>query len=112
MNVDMQLDGADGLRTELNELAELFGGADNTYTVATDVEYAVYQEFGTIHHPAQPHVRPAVQRGPRYMQRNAGTVSSVDELLNRTAQDILQEVKRRAPVDTGRLRDSYRIEVG
>ena len=30
--------------------------------VGTDVEYAIFQEFGTVHMPAQPHLTPAMQQ--------------------------------------------------
>ena len=33
-----------------------------TYTVGTPVEYAPYQEYGTVHQSGQPYMRPAVER--------------------------------------------------
>lgn len=33
----------------------------------TNVEYGIYQELGTRHHPSQPYLRPALERVRRFL---------------------------------------------
>lgn len=108
--MDLTYSGIDGLRAEFQAMESIYGQS-GTYTVYTDVEYALYQELGTIHHAPQPHVRPGIQHGRARMNNIAQQSASLDELLHKTAEEILNEIRRRAPVKTGRLRDSYDIEV-
>lgn len=44
----------DSIQTTIEETGSTIVG-----TVGTDVEYAVFQEFGTIHQPGTPFMRPA-----------------------------------------------------
>jgi len=48
-----------------------FGGEDSDeYFISTEVRYAPFVEFGTVHNAAQPHVLPAVEAGrQRYINR-------------------------------------------
>lgn len=42
------------------EVEGTFNGAEGI--AYSDIEYAPYQEFGTVHNAPQPHVRPAVEQ--------------------------------------------------
>ena len=52
--------------------------SNNTAIVGTNLEYAIYQEFGTRKMAAQPFLRPAA-----YVAGNPGTAKKVAESLNR-----------------------------
>lgn len=80
------------------------------YVVGTNVEYAVFQEFGTRNMSAQPYLFPAARQVAREADRVAGDASSVEEAVKRLAFQIEREAKDRAPVDTGNLRSSIRAE--
>lgn len=81
-----------------------FGTAE--YRVGTNVEYAVYVEFGTSSQEAQPYLRPAVEQAVAELDSIADNADSVDELVEILALKIESYAKERAPVDTGTLRNS------
>jgi phage gpG-like protein len=93
-----------GMDTVLDALDfESFGTA--RYVVGTNVEYAVYVEFGTSRNQAQPYLRPAVERAVRSMDQ-LSVADSPEEIAQRLALKIEAEAKREAPVDTGTLKAS------
>lgn len=79
----------------------------NGYRVGTEVDYSIHQEYGTSRHPAQPHMRPAIDDTRRQLGRIAANADDLDDYLFKAAVYLEGETKRRAPVDTGRLRASY-----
>ena len=91
-----------------NRLRQYAGSGGTTYIVGTNVEYAPYVEFGTRHMSAQPYLRPAVEEVrsniPRYVSRS----SSLDDAVRLAAVECEAGARRRAPVDTGNLRNSIR----
>lgn len=57
---DLDLNGAGELSRDFSDLADK-GDGDAVYVVGTNVEYAVYLEFGTRHMPPYPFFRPAIR---------------------------------------------------
>jgi hypothetical protein len=80
------------------------------YTVGTNVEYAIYVEYGTASQAAQPYLRPAVERAVRDLDKYAEEADSAEELVEKLALRIESEAKDEAPVDTGNLRASIEAE--
>lgn len=80
------------------------------YVTGTNVEYAVYPEFGTSKMPAQPYLMPAMREAERNIQRIAGDAQSVEEAVKRIALFIERRAAENAPVLTGNLQGSIRAE--
>jgi len=95
----------DGLSDLLEDMT-----TDATVVMGTNVAYAPHQEFGTRNMPAQPHVRPAIQSVSGRAEQVAAQADSAEDLLFMLGLRIETETKRRAPIDTGNLRASYRTE--
>lgn len=108
-NWGTQLLGMGSVLTELENLS-INIGTDAVYVVGTNVEYAIHQEFGTVNQSGQPHLRPAVRATRSRIGSLAQRADSGDDLIRLIALDIERGAKRRAPVDTGNLRASYRSE--
>lgn len=83
---------------------------DAVYVVGTNVEYAVYVEFGTRYQDAQPFLFPAAREAERNMDRIVAGSTSLEGAVKRVALFIEREASERAPVDTGRLRASIAAE--
>jgi len=60
MNIEFDLNGDDSLQADFEQLQNL-GESDRVDVVGTDVEYAVFLEFGTENMPPYPFFRPAIQ---------------------------------------------------
>lgn len=75
------------------------------YIVGSDVEYAIYVEFGTSRNQAQPYLRPAVERAVRKLD-SIGTFASPDDVAQALALEVERQAKMEAPVDTGTLKNS------
>lgn len=103
----MSLTGAGGLFATIDGLTDAVNIGKDGYVVGTNVEYALYNEYGTYKMAAQPHVRPAIDATRRKMGRIAVEANDLDDYLLRVALLLEGEIKHRAPVDTGRLRASY-----
>ena len=86
------------------------GFGTKEYRVGTDVEYAVYVEFGTASNEAQPYLRPAVEQALSEMDRVADRADSPEELVEELALRVEELAKKRAPVDTGTLRNSIEAQ--
>lgn len=81
-----------------------------TRAIVADTEYAVFVEFGTISQAAQPFIRPAVREVLRNPSRHVNSPDTVDEIIGDLVEAIADLAKRKAPVDTGRLRDSIQVK--
>jgi len=82
-SVDIELSGRRGLEERLEELKNKY--AENPiYAVGTNVEYAVYLEFGTRDMPPYPFFKPAI----REFQANPKSF-----ILDRTDKDSLDEIE-------------------
>lgn len=80
------------------------------YRVSANTDYAVYVEFGTKYMEAQPYLRPAVHQTMRNASTYAKQSDSVDEFVESLAEEAAKKARKKAPVDTGRLRDSITVE--
>ena len=86
------------------------GFGTREYRVGTNVEYAVYVEFGSARNEAQPYLRPAVDEAMSEMDRIADDVDSPEELVERLALRVEELAKKNAPVDTGNLQASIEAQ--
>lgn len=103
------LAGASALKNALQDFGDAFN-ANKSYVVYTDVEYAQYQEYGTVHQPGTPHFRPAVEKTSANFGQYLKNSSSIEVGLERAAQEVAATAARMAPVDTGQLRNSYTVQ--
>lgn len=87
-------------------------GSFQRHVVISDVEYAVYVEFGTSNMPANMALRNAVSETLSNLPSMAKKAGSGDELSRMIAESIRDKWKEDVWVDTGRLRDSIHIERG
>lgn len=109
VEISMRTVGAAILIDQLMDAAAVLD--DKTvYVVGTPVHYAPHQEFGTVNHPAQPYMRPAVQIAENQISDAIKRHDDLDAALRFLASVVRDESQRRAPVDTGRLRDSIEME--
>lgn len=87
-----------------------FGEFQN-YTVVSDVEYAVYVEFGTKYMPANAALRNAVSETMAELDSIlAGSFASEADMGRKIAESIRDKWKRDVWVDTGKLQRSIHIE--
>lgn len=94
---------------QINEISE-FATGGQAWVVAPNVEYAGHVEYGTVHMSAQPYMRPAAEQVANSLGSEISGAGSLDEAIEMTALAVEKEAKRRAPVDTGALRDSIAAE--
>ncbi|MCU4754241.1 hypothetical protein OB919_20035 [Halobacteria archaeon AArc-curdl1] len=80
------------------------------YTVKARAEYAVFVEFGSSRNQAQPFIRPAVEQTMRNIDTLIDDTADSDEIARILAEDIADNSRGNAPVDTGNLRDSITVE--
>ena len=76
------------------------------WVVGTNVYYSVFVEFGTSKMPAQPFFRPAVRMAERNVQSYIQSHESLETAIAAIAYDVEGMAKKKAPVDTGRLKSS------
>lgn len=81
-------------------------GDDAVYVVGTNVEYAVYVEFGTSSQSAQKYLRPAARNASRNIGSIAKGHSSTEAVVKAVALEIEKEARELVPVDTGNLKNS------
>lgn len=81
-----------------------------SYVVGSNVEYAVYVEFGTSSQQAQPYLRPAVERAVRKLDTVVEDADSTDEIAEALALQVEREAKELVPVDSGNLKGSIEAE--
>lgn len=92
----------------LEDLSDSLTASGSGVVVGSNVEYAPHQEWGSQHQSGTPHVRPAVRAVGGNLSQIAANADDVDDLLLLLGLALEGEIKRRAPVDTGNLRSSYR----
>lgn len=100
-----RLVGVSSLIESIDDIQERWLGSV-TYTVGTNVEYALYVEYGTSRMAAQPYLRPAAAHVRRNLDRWAEAANSIEALVERAAQELEAYAKGVVPVDTGTLRAS------
>lgn len=110
MSFGVQVLGFSALSSALSDLVDIQLKDDAVYVVGTNVEYAVYQEFGTRHTASQPFLFPAARSVERDMGRVAGQAQSVPDAVKLVALEIERRAAQNAPVDTGNLQGSIRSE--
>lgn len=113
MSWGVRMIGATAVTRTISRLRDSLGD-DPTYGVGTDVRYAPFQEFGTIHHPPQPFLFPAANAQLRQAEASdfidAGSMEiSLGDGTRELAERIRDDAQSRAPVDTGTLRDSIEV---
>lgn len=101
--------GFDSLTDGLEGLTSL-GDSNVAFAVGADVDYSVHVEMGTAFMAAQPYLRPAVRRVANNPEKYISATESVEEIAQQIAEGIAEEARKEAPVDTGALRDSIRVE--
>lgn len=109
VKLDMKLVGAAAAINGIEEAADQMEG-EVVYVVGTPLEYSVYQEVGTAFHAPQPYMRPAVNDARTRLQAEVRKSDDLDEALDNLATAVRDGAKRRAPVETGTLRDSITKE--
>ena len=92
------------------ELTDAFSSESDGYRMATTVEYAPYQEFGTAYQSGTTHFRPGADATKAKMGQLALQADDLDDWLRLVASQWSAETKSRAPVDTGNLRRSWSVE--
>jgi hypothetical protein len=90
----------------LMDIRNAIEASDSAWVVGTNVEYAVYVEFGTRYMEAQPYLREAVREVMSGADQLAAKASSTDELVQLIALAVERRAKDHVPVDTGNLRSS------
>jgi hypothetical protein len=108
VDVDFELDGIETLGATLEETADDWRG-EGGYRVSSSVEYAFFQEYGTRYQSGKPHVRPGADQTRARLGQIALQSDGVDEFLRKSALFMQRSIRREAPVDTGKLRDSYTL---
>jgi len=64
------------------------------WEVGTNVEYALYVEFGTEEHEAYPYLRPGIARAEKRFDELADKADDTDELVKLVALAIEEETKK------------------
>lgn len=90
----------------LTDIRDAIEASSNGWVVGTNVEYAVYVEFGTRHMEAQPYLFKAAREVMAGADSIADKASSTDDLVKRLALAIERRAKEHVAVDTGNLRSS------
>lgn len=105
---DVDIENADSVAIELESLREQWS-TDRVYVTGTNVEYAVYLEFGTEDMPPYPFFGPAIrgfERNPNgFIRRNteyAGIdeIPSADELVKAVAAALSVQMEKNASAQT------------
>lgn len=93
---------------------ELAIEGDTIYVTGTNVEYAVYQEFGTSAIAARPAMRKAIATVGRNLGSVASDASSEEEAVKLVALELEREWKQNIVdmdiIDTGNYLNSVRAE--
>jgi hypothetical protein len=109
VDIEFELDGIASVETTINETQDDWSG-DSGYRVFSNVEYAIYQEYGTRYQSGTPHVRPGADAAKARLGQFAAQADGLEDFLRRSALFMQSEIKREAPVDTGKLRASYTLQ--
>lgn len=81
-----------------------------TYAVVSDVEYAIYVEFGTSKMPANAALRNAIEESMANLESVASGADSPSDISRLLAEDIANGWRENVWVDTGTLRRSITVE--
>lgn len=100
----------------LDRIMRNLGDGDPVRILHDGVEYGVYQEFGTSRGvPPHPFITPAIERTRPAFEAGwkqvleQGNVSP-DDFVDKIAHDALGIAQQEAPVDTGNLANSLRVD--
>ena len=103
------LTGYAATKDNLEETKRLFEQM-SSHVVYSDVEYAVYVEFGTSRMPANGALRASVQDTLGNLESLVEDASSAEDISRVIAEDIAEGWRNDVWVDTGRLRDSITVK--
>lgn len=106
----IQLLGFEELLDTLEQWRLQYANDQPVWNIGTDVEYSVYQEFGTVDIVAKWYLRNATTT---VAQRLDGIVTpdlDLEEIIERIARMIERRAIINAPVDTGNLQSSIAAE--
>lgn len=109
MSWDVSFEDEGGVFAQLEDMEEDFTTFEE-HTVASNVHYAVYVEFGTKYMRANAGLRESVADTMDNLDSVVGDADSADEISRLIAEDIRDGWKRRVWVDTGRLKRSIHVE--
>lgn len=139
MNFDVSMEGMEDVRSNLDTLERRFDG-DVQKVVISDVDYAVFVEFGTsphvitpkepggvlvftvdgqtvftdeVHHPGTPAnagLREAVREATASIEGITADSESHEDVVTDIAEFVRDRWKQKVPVDTGKLKVSIHIE--
>lgn len=104
----VNINGFDSATDTLESVVEGYGQM-GTYTVKTDVHYAIYVEFGTVHMPANGAMRAAIDEVMNNLGTVIGDATGPEEITKNVAEAIQAGWRRDVWVDTGNLRDSIHV---
>lgn len=105
----VEMEGLDDTQSGLEGMVDGFDGMQS-HAVVSDVEYAVYVEFGTRNMPANGALRSAIQEVLSNLETILAGASDPDEMTKNVAEAIKAGWRRDVWVDTGNLRSSIRVE--
>ena len=108
MGWGVEIEGLDDTQDGLEAMVESF--EMSSHTVVSNVEYAVYVEFGTSNMPANGALRNAIQETMSNLDMVIGGADDPDEITREIAEAVKAGWRRGVWVDTGRLRDSIHVE--
>lgn len=109
MKTGVNLTGVGSLYAALDGMEERWT-TEVTYVVGTNVEYAVYVEYGTSKMVAQPYLRPAAERTNRQLDQIAAQTDGVEEFVRLAAMQVERIATEVVPVKSGNLQGSIRYE--
>ena len=97
-------------KSKLERLTNMAAKQVAQQIVRDGVDYGAYQEFGTSTVPAQPFLGPAferhIKRLPELIGEKIEKIEDLSGALEEIMEDVLQQARRDAPVDSGDLKDS------
>lgn len=108
MGWGIKMNGLDGAKDGLQGLVE--GDLMQSHAVVSDVEYAVYVEFGTSRMPANAALRGSIQDTLNNLDSVIANADSVSDISRLVAEDIADGWRQDVWVDTGRLKRSIHVE--
>lgn len=103
--IDMDVAGIPATNAAFDELGAQWTGMAG-WTVASNVEYSIYVEYGTSKMPADRSLRNAIRQTLNNLDRIAARSDGADELGRNVAESIADAYRGSVPVDTGTLRRS------
>lgn len=105
----LTVQGLDSVNGTLDAMVDL-GDEMSGHVVASDVEYAVYVEFGTRYMAANGALRASVTDTLGNLSSIVDDADDANEVTKLVAEDIAEGWREDVWVDTGKLRNSIRVE--